>query len=294
MVGARREHLERLAGYGFRRCEAVLLLPEDDAWLREYLAGMDRWSLHFPLFREAHFPDYPLKLSLVDPDARRRSVAVDLLRRELDLAAEWGARHLVAHLQRNLLEEEGPAPPNDESAGVDLAAETAQPLLEHAGSVGVPLHLENMMGSPLLHSPEAYRALGEALPELRYCFDIGHAALDGRYYGFAEHELAEAMGPWLGSLHLYDNHLPREIHFRTLREEGLLRKYPVHPSHYRDPEAEWLDTPGCLRAALAAQPEVLVTFEVYYSMDTDHAQTAEGIAWTVEQCRALRERNNSA
>ena len=286
MVGARRDHLERLRGYGFRRCEAVLLFPEDRDWLREYLAGMDQFSTHFPLFREEHFPDYPLKLALVDPDAERRRVAVDLLRRELDRAAEWGARHVVAHLQRNLLEEESP-PPGDERAGVALAAETAAPLLEHARAVGVPLHLENMMGSPLLHSPEAYRELGEALPELRYCLDVGHAAIDGRFFGFPESELAEAMGPSLGSLHIYDNHLPREIHFRTLREEGLLRKYPVHPEHYADAAAEWIDTPGCLRAALAARPEALVTFEVYYSMDTDHAQTAEGIEWTIGYCREL-------
>jgi sugar phosphate isomerase/epimerase len=281
MVGARREHLERLRGYGFRRCEAVLIALEETDWLRAYLAGMERFSFHFPLLREEPFPDYPLRLALVDPDAERRRQAVALVHRELDRAAEWGARHIVVHLQRNLLEDD-PAAPRDEAAGVALAAETAVPLVEHARAVGVGLHLENMMGCPWLYSPAAYAELARQVPGLQFCLDVGHAALDGRYFGFPETELAEAMGPHLGSLHVYDNHLPPEIHFPTLRESGLLRKYPVHPSHYTD--ASWIDTPGCLRAALNAQPQALVTFEVYYTMDTDHAQTAEGIAWTVGLC----------
>ena len=286
MVGARKEHLERLRGYGFRRAEAVLIPREDEAWLREYLAGMEAFSFHFPIWREEGLPDYPLRLALVDPDADRRNSALDLIRRELDRAAEWGARHIIVHLQRNLLEEVPPPDSGDEREGVALAAEAAAPLLTHAAEDGVGLHFENMMGSPLLHSPEAYRELARLLPEIRYCLDVGHAALDGRYFGFAETDLAEAMGPNLGSLHVYDNHLPREIHFARLREEGLLRKYPVHPRHYTGPE--WVDTRGCLRAALTAQPEALVTFEVYYSMDTDHEETAEGIAWTVESCRGIQ------
>ena len=285
MVGARREHLERLRGYGFRRCEAVLLMPEDAAWLREYLDGMETYSVHFPLFREEGLPDYPLKLALVDPEVERRRQALDLMRRELDRAAEWGARHVVVHLQRNL-SEEAPSYHGEEQEGVELAATAATFLLEHAAETGVDLHLENMMGSPLLHSPEAYQELARLVPDIRYCLDVGHAALDGHYYGFAEAELAEAVAPHLGSLHIYDNHLPQEIHFARLREEGLLRKYPVHPSHHQEPE--WIDTTGCLRACLGVSPEALVTFEVYYSMDTDHAFTAEGIEWTVEYCRGIQ------
>jgi len=115
--------------------------------------------------------------------------------------------------------------------------------------------------------------------------DVGHAALDGRSFGFAEREIAEALAGRLGSLHLYDNHLPNEVHFPRLREEGLLRKYPVHPEHQG--QLGWIDTQGCLEAALRAQPDVPVTFEVYYRLDEDHAHTAAGIQWTVELCRAM-------
>ena len=287
MVGARREHLERLRGYGLGRAEAVLIPPEDWEWLPGYLAGMPHgFSFHAPALRQEDYPDYPLKSALVDPVPERRAQTREMMRRELDLAAEWGARHLIVHLQRNLLMDEEAAPDGwGEREGLDLAVQGVGALLEESRRVGVPVHLENMMGSPLLHSPEAFATLAQALPDLRYCLDVGHAALDGKHFRFAEVELAKAMGPSLGSLHLYDNHLPETVDFATLREAGLLRKYPVHPEHQGQPG--WIDTQGCLEAALRAKPDVLVTFEVYYRLDEDHSRTAEGIEWTVGLCREL-------
>ncbi len=287
MVGARREHLERLRGYGFGRAEAVLIPREDWAWLPGYLAGMPHgFSFHAPALRHEEYPEYPLKSAVVDPVPERRAQMRKMMWRELELAAEWGARHLIVHLQRNLLmDEEMPPAGWGEAEGLDLAVQEVGALLEESLRVGVPVHLENMMGSPLLHSPEAYRALAEALPELQYCFDVGHAALDGKCFGFAEVELAEAMGLNLESLHLYDNHLPERVDFSTLREAGLLRKYPVHPEHQGRPG--WIDTQACLETALRARPDVLVTFEVYYRLDEDHPHTAEGIEWTVGLCREV-------
>ncbi len=287
MVGARREHLERMQQYGMGRAEVVLIPPEDLAWLPGYLAGRPHgFSFHAPALRQEAYADYPLKAALVDPDPQRRQAAHAMMRQELDLAAAWGAQHLVVHLQRNLLmDEEAPPRGWGEREGVDLAVQELGTLLEESRRVGVPVHLENMMGSPLLHSPAAYAELAAQLPDLRFCLDVGHAALDGKEYGFPEAELAAAMAPHLGSLHLYDNHLPPRVDFATLREAGLLRKYPVHPEHQGQPG--WIDTQGCLEAALRAQPDVLVTFEVYYRLDEDHAHTAEGVAWTVERVRQL-------
>jgi hypothetical protein len=287
MVGARREHLERLRGYGFGRAEIVLIPPEDWDWLPEYLAAMPHgFSFHAPALRTEDYPDNPLKMALVDPVAERRAQAREMVRRELGRAAEWEARHLVVHLQRSLLmDEQAPPAGWGEREGLDLAVQEVGAVLEEGRNSGVTLHVENMMGSPLLYSPEAYRALAEALPEARFCLDVGHAALDGRYFGFAEREIAEALAGHLGSLHLYDNHLPDHVHFTRLRDEGLLRKYPVHPEHQGEPG--WIDTQGCLEAALRAQPDVPVTFEVYYRLDEDHAHTAAGIGWTVDFSRAV-------
>jgi len=288
MVGARREHLERLRAYGFRRVEVVLLPPEDRDWLRDYLAGMTHgFSFHCPVFRREDWPEYPLKAAVIDPDDRRRAQSLDLMRRELDLAAEWGAQHLVVHLQRNLLmDDESPPPGWGEREGLALAVEAVGELLEYSRAVGVPVHLENMMGSPIFHSPEAYRRLLRQLPEARLCLDVGHAALDARYFTFREAGLAAAMAPGLGSLHVYDNRLPARFDFRRLREAGLLKKYPVHPE--RQGRFGWIDTRGCLREALQRQGDALVTFEVYYSLDTDHRYTAEGLDWAVEFCSSVR------
>ncbi len=289
MVGARRDHLERLRDYGFGRVEVVLLSAEDWGFLPGYLATMPHgFSFHAPARRDEDYPGNPLKLALVDPVPERRARAGEMIRRELERAAEWGAQHLIVHLQRALLMDEQPPPAHwGEREGLDLAVQEVGAALEESRAVGVPLHLENMMASPLLHTPEAYRALVEALPDARFCLDVGHAALDGRYYGFPEREIAEALAGHLGSLHLYDNHLPDQVHFNRLREEGLLRKYPVHPAHHGEPG--WIDTRGCLEAALRAQPDVLVTFEVYYRLDEDHKHTSAGIAWTVEFSGAVAE-----
>lgn len=284
MVGARREHLERLRAYGFRRVEVVLMPPEEEGWLRDYLAGMTHgFSFHCPLFRREDWPEYPLKAAVIDPNAERRAQSLDLMRRELDQAAEWGAQHLVVHLQRNLLMDGESAPAGwGEREGLALAVEAIGELLEYSRQVGVPVHLENMMGSPIFHSPEAYQRLLQQLPEARLCLDVGHAALDARYFGFREASLAAAMAPGLGSLHVYDNCLPPRIDFRHLREAGLLKKHPVHPD--RQERCGWIDTRGCLREALRRQGDALVTFEVYYSLDTDHQRTAEGLAWAIALC----------
>lgn len=282
MVGARRDHLERLRQYGFGRVEVVLLSPEDWELLPAYLETMPHgFSFHAPARHDEDYPGNPLHLALVDPLPDRRVQAWEMIRRELDRAAEWGARHLIVHLQRSLLMN-GQPPPVDwgEKEGLDLAVQEVGKALEESRAVGVSLHLENMMASPLFHSPEAYRALVEALPDAQFCLDVGHAALDGRYFGFPEREIAEALAGHLGSLHLYDNHLPDQVHFTRLHEEGLLRKYPVHPAHQGQPG--WIDTRGCLETALRVQPDVLVTFEVYYRLDQDHEHTSAGIAWTVQ------------
>ena len=285
MVGARREHLERLRSYGLRRAEVVMLDRSQEGWLREYLAGMTGgFSFHCPAFHLEDYPEYPLLASLVDPNRERQERALEFMRRELDQAAAWGARHLVVHLQRNLLMHGEPCPAGwGEREGLNLAVDTVGRLLEASAAVGVPVHLENMMGSPLLHSPEAYQQLARALPQVRYCLDVGHAALDARQFGFTEIELARAMAPSLASLHVYDNWLPAEFDFLGLREQGLLRKYPVHPAHAG--QEGWIDTVGCLREALTGAPGALVTFEVYYSMDTNHAETAQGLDWAMEVCR---------
>jgi sugar phosphate isomerase/epimerase len=289
MVGARREHLARLRGYGFRRVEIVVIPEEDWAWLPGYLETMPHgFSIHTPALRDENYPENPLKAALIDPDPARRRQSLEMMRRELDRAAEWGARHVVVHLERNLLMFDDPPPAGwGEREGLALGVEAVGELLNYSRQVGVPVHLENLVGSPLCYSPEAYRALAEALPEIRYCLDIGHAALNGRFFGFPERELAEAMAPNLTSLHVYDNHLPPTLEFSTLRESGLLRKYPVHPDHQGLPT--WIDTPGCLEAALRAQPDALVTFEVYFRLDEDPAHTAEGIAWTIDFCRRMSE-----
>ena len=57
----------------------------------------------------------------------------------------------------------------------------------------------------------------------------------------------------------------------------------MHPAHAG--QDGWIDTVGCLREALTCAAGALVTFEVYYSMDTNHAETAEWLDWAMEVCQ---------
>lgn len=287
MVSARLEHLLRIESYGLQRIELVILHREEEQATREVLKRMGaEISVHCPLFRDCGLDDYPLHASVFDTDEERRRRSLALMERELVQAAELGARHLVVHLQRAVGVLDEPVPPGwTEERALDVATEGALRLVEVARQVGVPLHFENMMGQPLLCRPEHYMALMEALPAdlASICLDVGHAAFDGAKYGFEVEEFARSLAPRIGSLHVYNNQVDSDFDFATLREEGRLRKFPAHPDH--DAEAGWIDLERVLGAVLATNPEALVTFEVYFSLDVDREVTREGLEWIERVCR---------
>jgi sugar phosphate isomerase/epimerase len=72
-------------------------------------------------------------------------------------------------------------------------------LVKAASDREVTVTLENVD-----ESPEVLRNVLDAVPELRYCLDVGHAHLDQRTDG-ARTYLA-ALGDRLGLLHIHDNH----------------------------------------------------------------------------------------
>ena len=72
-------------------------------------------------------------------------------------------------------------------------------LAKAAKDRGVLVTVEN-----LDETPEELRKVLDAVPELRYCLDVGHAHLDKREDGARAY--LEALGDRLGLVHVHDNH----------------------------------------------------------------------------------------
>lgn len=72
-------------------------------------------------------------------------------------------------------------------------------LVKAADDRGAVVTLEN-----LDEPPELLRRALDAIPDLRYCLDVGHAHLDGRVDG--GHVYLDALGNRLGLTHVHDNH----------------------------------------------------------------------------------------
>lgn len=290
MVAARLEHLERIESYGIARVELVILPREEERAVRRFVArAAPGLSVHCPLFRDCDLDGYPLLAALFDTDAERQKASVELMERELSQAADWGAGHMVAHLQRavGILGEAVPAG-WDERRALDCALRAGERLAEAARRVGVPVHLENMMGQPLFARPETYWAFLEGLPPewVSLCLDVGHAALDAAAYGFDLREFVAHIAPRIGSLHVYNNQVAPEFDFATLRDEGRLRKFPPHPA--QSVEQGWIDVAGVLDIVLGCRADAQVTLEVYWALDTDRERFLAGLEWVEGVCLRRR------
>lgn len=286
IVAGALEHLERVEGYGVGRVELVMQQSHQEAQIRDFIER-NEWTvgLHSPLFRDVEYPEYPLLASVFDTDSERQERALTLMEREIRRAPDWDAIYVVTHLQRSVGVFHEQVPSGwDEARAVDVAVRAGERLARVADEVGVPVHLENMMSHPLVARPETYLAILDRLPSehIGLCFDVGHAALDAAYYGFDVVDFAAAVAHRVGSLHIHNNRISEDFDFAILREQGLQKKYPVHPSQLV--EDSWIDIRGILEAIFSRNPSALPTLEVYYALDTDPDQFREGLRWLEQIC----------
>ena len=286
MVGANMDHLDRIESYGIGRVELVILPREQQADVRRFLERTRcSFSVHCPLFRDAGLEGYPLLASVFDTDPDRHERSLRLMDREIRQAADIGAAHLVVHLQRSIgVLGEPPVPGWTRQRALSVAIRAGERLSCIAEECGICLHIENMMSQSLLARPEDYVALLDALPpeHVNLCLDVGHAALDAQKYGFSVVDLAHAVAPRIGSLHLYNNQIAHEFDFAVLRQEGKLRKCPLHPQ--QSTSEGWIDVGAVLDAVLAENPSALPTLEVYFALDLDRAGFREGLDWLAGKC----------
>ena len=132
------------------------------------------------------FDSYHLSLRAEDDIAcfyeTTRLQAVDTLKREMEQAAQVGARVVIQHPSTNRfsVEKEGGVDPYLRQIGKSLEA-----LLPHAAELGLIIALENMLpgeeGPRLGAHPEHFELFAEKFGDahLGFCLDTGHALVAG-------------------------------------------------------------------------------------------------------------------
>lgn len=198
--------------------EGNCLYEEDPAEFKRVAVLLQKHNLACTL----HAPFFDLAPGALDP--KIAEATRNKLRRAFDLLAVFKPHSIVCHLQFE-----------DNKQGYKLkewhasALATWHELLKIAELRKIPIMLENTYElTPAMHQ-NILTALNS--PFARFCLDVGHLQT------FAKapwQDWLPAMLPWLGQLHLHDNHGNRDEHlapgkglfdftgfFRFLRQQDL-------------------------------------------------------------------------
>ena len=173
-----------------------------------------------------HAPFLDLRPGALDP--RIRQVTLDRLRGAFDLIPWFRPRSVVCHPS---FDEKYYVSTEGETQWLENSVETWRQLLDDVRETETVIVLENVYE----RTPRPLRLLLDALasPQLRFCFDTGHANVFG---STSVAEWLDSLGDQLGEIHLHDNHGTADEHlpvgegtfpFRELM--ALLRRRNLKP-----------------------------------------------------------------
>lgn len=200
------------------------------------------------------------------PDARQRRHAMEVYEREGELALALGGPMVVVHPAWMKPESAPPAGPID-----PLRASALRESMERLAAVGERLGviylIENLPGfftigydAPLLAS--WVRSLGS--PNLRLCFDTGHAHIEAPRLGAVASQLGECLDV-VAYLHAHDNDTTTDNH--------------------RMPGDGTIDWPALARLlARRASPDLSWMLEVFYPESEVESLLAHGLADRLQNC----------
>lgn len=156
-------------------------------------------SLHSPTERDSTSgPQSGVQISISDPERIRRIDSVDEVKRALEVAERIPFRYLIQHV--------GGGRQSADRRKLDAAFESLENLSIFAKHRGVTIALENKadeLGCPTT----LHQFLQETHLPLKFCFDTGHAHIEGGVTpGF------ELMHDRVVSVHVHDNHGDRDEH----------------------------------------------------------------------------------
>lgn len=209
--------------------EGACLYDEDLDEFRRVAAILQRHKLACTL----HAPFFDLAPGALDPHILAASR--DKLRRAFDLLEIFRPRSIVCHLQ---FEENKQGYKLGEWTAAALA--TWQQVLQTAASHKVPIMLENTYEQ----SPAAHKAILSQLnsPYARFCLDVGHLL---SFSHSPWQEWLPTLSPWLGQLHLHDNHGEQDQHLAPGQGKfdfpalfQFLRHHDLHPLITLEPHSQ--------------------------------------------------------
>ena len=170
--------------------------------------GLVVHAIHAPAEREFHpTRESAAPLSISDTERTRRLEAVDEIKRALDLAEHLRFGYLVQHM--------GTSRDAAEPRRFDAAYNSLEHLHIFAKQRGVTIALENTPGELATPANLRHFIADTRLTDLRLCFDIGHAHLEGG----VESGL-EAMRELVVTAHIHDNHGEKDEHLPPPISDG--------------------------------------------------------------------------
>lgn len=195
--------------------------------IREFAGALDEYglrlhSLHSPTERDfAPGRDSGVPISICDPERIRRVDAVDEVKRALEVAERIPFHYLIQHL--------GHSHQRSDPRNLDAAFSSLEHLAIFAKERGVTIALENTPGE--IGSPEFLeRVIKETrLKDLKFCFDTGHAHMEG-----GVEKSFEIMQARIVTAHIHDNHGEKDEHLLpsdgTIDWEALLSAFAAMPA----------------------------------------------------------------
>lgn len=258
---------EHVLDLGLRRGEFYNLNPTDQPALKKLVQTHHlEVSVHCPLISLDWYPKPPTWAFLCDRDTERRQLNLRMAQDTLERAVELGAEHVVSHFPSP--DSTGTAIPYSEQR--DIAWGSAQSLAELSQRFGIPIHVEGFGPSPLLE-PEFLGQVFTQFSNLHYCFDSGHMSIAARRDGFDFFAFAQAMAPYLGSIHLWNT--------RGIDDYRTYRHIPVHPC--QKPEDGWVDIPRLLSVLRSHRSEVPIILESasIYPPALGNYDFRDGVSW---------------
>ena len=175
--------------------KGFLSLETDDAVLREIGQAAADAGVVLPSLEIA-----PLQYTVTSDNADERSRGIDIVKRSLQMAAELGSCGvLFIPGYVGLPWDQSVAPVHYEQA-YNRTGDALAELADHAGKLGVAVHLENIWNLFLLSPLEMRRLIDEVnSPHLGVLFDVGNCV----QFGFPE-QWIRILGERIREVHLKD------------------------------------------------------------------------------------------
>jgi len=200
--------LDQIAGAGFEQVEIYCDRAHFDYTNPTHVREIAGWfadsrlqvhSVHAPVSRDPQETSHHAVVSIAFVERQRRQESMDEIKRAIELAEKVPFRYLIVHI--------GVPGEEHDLRKYDAALTSLEHLRLFAGQRGVEILVENIQND--LSSPgrllEFFRHTH--LQDLKVCFDVGHAQLDGN--------VAEALNllqSRVAAVHLHDTGGARDDH----------------------------------------------------------------------------------